>query len=336
VVWDDSLVVGSAYVHEISNNEVNLNFADVKIEKRQAPCTGDIIIKSQADVGNSMISNCTFITGDIYLTGATGNITFANSPLTTLNGSIYDLGSTDFESLDLGPLSSIGVYSNRFNDYNVAYTLAIVNAMGLRSLSAAALTDVLIFNVTNAPQLAQLYIPQVNSLPGFYIGSTALDTEAWANGTQLQQVGDLWIHDCANLTIGPDYPLFNITSTFSFMNNGDTSEVDLTNPSLEMTGLYVQGVERVEMDNLASVAEQLTINSTVLDVASFANLSSVGGTLELSANWPAESWSFPKLTHVNYSLIILSPPDVISANAGHFGALDAAYNLTIVGNFSNL
>jgi hypothetical protein len=91
------------------------------------------------------------------------------------------------------------------------------------------------------------------------------------------------------------------------------------------------------MNSLVSVNETFSINSTNLQAASFANLSLVGGPMTLSAGWPAESWSFPSLASVEFSqLTIESPSDVLSANAGQWGALEFVYELQITGNFPNL
>ena len=256
------------------------------IRQRATPssCSGEIIVNSQADADTGPISSCTEIDGDLIFDNAVGNITFPiidhGGQLTTIYGSVYCRNNTALEGLEL------------YGVVNIEGSIIVQNAASLVYVTAEQLETVQSVTVTDAPSFLFLELsPGPVYLESLELGGSPITGENFGAGlARLESVGDLYIHDCPNMSIPLYQPLQNITNSLVVENNG--LDFVIYSNLLWVYNMTMRNVQSFQLNSLVAVNNSLEISSCVgLTGVDFESLKSIGGDFYVANN--------PSLTYLD-------------------------------------
>jgi hypothetical protein len=252
-------------------------------------CGGEIIVVSQADANTGPISSCTEIHGDIILDNAVGNISFPvqvpGAQLTSIYGSVYCRNNTALEGLEL---------------YGLTYiedSITVQNAASLVYVAAEQLESVESVTVTNVPSLQTLDLPILAYMQSLEIGDSPMSADNFGEGFfRLESVGDLYIHDCPNMSIPLVTPLQNITNSLVVENNG--LDFEIYSDLLWVYNMTLRNVRNFQLNSLVAINISLEISSCggLTDI-DFPSLKSMRGDFYVENNPNLTLLSVPSATN---------------------------------------
>lgn len=250
---------------------------------------GDVIINNQADADSGPITSCTSIDGNLIFDNAVGNITLpvelVGEQLLSIRGSVYCRNNTGLEGLKLYGVTSI------------SESIVIQNAASLQYLAAEQLESLQSVSVTGVPDFQFLALGAISWLDSLEIGGSPMTIESFRESfSPLETIGELYIHDCTNLSL-ISFSLQNITRSLRVEDNGPDFSVML--PIQWAYNITMRNVKSIGLDRMVVVNDSMEISGsdglTEIDITS---LNSIGGDLYVANNPSLTFFAMPSVTGI--------------------------------------
>lgn len=192
---------------------------------------------------------------------------------------------------------------------NIAGSVIVQNAASLEWLAAEQLETVQSVTVTDVPKFQFLELPIPSWLESLEIGGSPMNAENFREGLpRLESIGDLYIHDCTNLSI-PRLSLQNITSSLRVEDNGPDFDIFLD--ILWAYNITMRNIRSFSLDRMIVVNNSLEISSSAgLTEIGFESLNSIGGDFYVANNPSLTALGIPSVTSIGGDWLGTPAPNV--------------------------